>query len=83
MNMQRIEMNFVDNEEIHIPATYSKYCTSKVLTMEFIDGTKLNDVYESDSDEFDEKLLGKMLLIHIFNNCSLTGFSMETLIQGI
>ena len=50
MNMQRIEMNFVDNPEIHIPATYSKYCTSKVLTMEFIDGTKLNDVYESEGE---------------------------------
>ena len=47
MNMQRIEMNFIDNPDVHIPATYGKYCTSKVLTMEFIDGTKLNDVYAS------------------------------------
>ena len=47
---------------IHIPATYPEYCTSKVLTMEFIDGTKLNDVYESTSDEFDKKLLAKSKL---------------------
>ena len=33
MNMQRIEMNFVDNPSIHIPATYPEYCTSKVLTL--------------------------------------------------
>ena len=44
MNMQRIEMNFVDNPYIHIPATYPEYCTSKILTMEFIAGAKLNDV---------------------------------------
>ena len=47
MNMQRIELNFEDDPNIHIPATYDEYCTSKVLTMEFIDGTKLNDVYTS------------------------------------
>ena len=47
MNMQRIELNFDDDPNIHIPATYEEYCTSKVLTMEFIDGTKLNDVYSS------------------------------------
>ena len=74
MNMQRIEMNFVDNEEIHIPATYSKYCTSKVLTMEFIDGTKLNDVYESDSDEFDKKLLGKNVIDSYLQQLFIDGF---------
>ena len=48
MNMQRIELNFTDNPNIHIPESYPKYCSSKVLTMEFIDGAKLSDVYESD-----------------------------------
>ena len=67
MNMQRIEMNFVDNPSIHIPATYPEYCTSKVLTMEFIDGTKLNDVYESTSDEFDKKLLAKNVMMGFFD----------------
>lgn len=33
MNMQRIESNFEDNPYIHIPETYPKYCSSKVLTM--------------------------------------------------
>lgn len=56
MNMQRIEMNFVDNPNIHIPATFEKYCTSKVLTMEFIEGAKLNDVYASTGDEFTKRL---------------------------
>jgi ubiquinone biosynthesis protein len=59
MNMQRIELNFTDNPNIHIPESYPKYCSSKVLTMEFIDGAKLSDVYESDSEEFDKKLLAK------------------------
>ncbi len=74
MNMQRIELNFVDNPYIHIPATYSEYCTSKVLTMEFIDGTKLNDVYASDSEEFDKKFLAKTILDSYLQQLFIDGF---------
>ena len=74
MNMQRIELNFEDNPDIHIPATYSQYCTSKVLTMEFIDGAKLNDVYESTGDEFDKKLLAKNVLDSYLQQLFIDGF---------
>ena len=74
MNMQRIEMNFVDNPEVHIPATYPQYCTSKVLTMEFIDGTKLNDVYESDGEEFDKKRLAKNVVDSYLQQLFIDGF---------
>ena len=74
MNMQRIEMNFVDNPDIHIPTTYSDYCSSKVLTMEFIDGTKLNDVYASESEEFDKKLLAKNILDSYLQQLFIDGF---------
>ena len=74
MNMQRIELNFTDNPAIHIPESYPKYCSSKVLTMEFIDGTKLSDVYESDSEEFDKKLLAKNLLDSYLQQLFIDGF---------
>ena len=74
MNMQRIEMNFIDDPNVHIPATYDKYCSSKVLTMEFIDGTKLNDVYESTSDELDKKLLAKTVLDSYLQQLFIDGF---------
>lgn len=74
MNMQRIEMNFMDNPYIHIPETYPKYCTSKVLTMEFIEGTKLNDVYASTGDEFDKKLLAKNILDSYLQQLFIDGF---------
>lgn len=74
MNMQRMEMNFVDNPHIHIPETYPKYCSSKVLTMEFIDGTKLNDVYTSTGDEFDKKLLAKNVLDSYLQQLFIDGF---------
>lgn len=74
MNMQRIELNFEDNPNIHIPATYDKYCSSKVLTMEFIEGAKLNDVYESTGDEFDKKLLAKYVLDSYLQQLFIDGF---------
>lgn len=74
MNMQRIELNFEDNPDIHIPATYAEYCTSKILTMEFIDGAKLNDVYESTGDEFDKKLLAKNVLDSYLQQLFIDGF---------
>ena len=74
MNMQRIELNFVDNPNVHIPATYEKYCTSKVLTMEFIEGAKLNDVYASTGDEFDKKILAKNVLDSYLQQLFIDGF---------
>ena len=74
MNMQRIEMNFVDNPNVHIPATYPKYCTTKVLTMEFIAGAKLNDVYASEGDEFDKKLLAKTVIDSYLQQLLIDGF---------
>lgn len=74
MNMQRIEMNFENNPSIHIPATYPRYCSSKVLTMEFIEGTKLNDVYASDDDTFDKKLLARNVLDSYLQQLFIDGF---------
>ena len=74
MNMQRIELNFEDNPNIHIPATYSKHSSSKVLTMEFIEGTKLNDVYENKDGKFNKKLLAKNVLDSYLQQLFIDGF---------
>ena len=74
MNMQRIESNFELNEYIHIPITYPRYCTSKVLTMEFIEGANLNDVYASTGDEFDKKFLAKNVLDSYLQQLFIDGF---------
>ena len=74
MNMQRMELNFVESPDIHIPATYDEYCTSKVLTMEFIEGAKLNDVYASTGDEFDKKSLAKSVLDSYLQQLFIDGF---------
>lgn len=68
IHMKQLERNFADDDTIHIPVAYSQYCTSKVLTMEFVEGSKMQDVIESDSEEFDKPLLAKRVLDSFMKN---------------
>ncbi len=74
VNMKQLEKNFAEDETIHVPVAYSDYCTSRILTMEFIDGTKLHDVVESDSEEFDKPLLAKRIMDSFMKQLLLDGF---------
>lgn len=74
LNMKQLERNFADDDTIHIPIAYSQYCTSKVLTMEFVEGTKMQDVIDSDSEEFDKPLLAKRTLDSFMKQLLNDGF---------
>ena len=74
LHMKQLERNFADDDTIHIPIAYHQYCTPKVLTMEFVEGTKMQDVIESDSEEFDKPLLAKRVLDSFMKQLLLDGF---------
>ncbi len=40
-SMQQFAKDFRDDARVHIPFPYARYCTSRVLTMEYLDGIKL------------------------------------------
>lgn len=42
-NMQQFAHNLSDDPTVHIPRTYPKLCSARVLTMEYIEGIKLSD----------------------------------------
>ncbi|MEK6247723.1 MAG: AarF/ABC1/UbiB kinase family protein, partial [Planctomycetales bacterium] len=42
-NMLQFARDFAKNDAVKIPSPYSEFCTSRVLTMELIDGIKLSD----------------------------------------
>ena len=50
---------FKDEDHICAPNTYKEYCTTKILTMDYIDGVKINELQESGLD-VDGKLLAKL-----------------------
>ena len=74
IHMKTLERNFADDETIHITIAYSQYCTSKVLTMEFVEGAKMQDVIDGDSEEFDKPLIAKRVLDSFMKQLLLDGF---------
>ncbi|MGH9899051.1 MAG: ABC1 kinase family protein [Pyrinomonadaceae bacterium] len=44
LNAERFRHNFRDWRAIHVPVIYHEYSTSRILTMEFIHGTKVVDL---------------------------------------
>ena len=74
INMKQLEANFAEDETIHIPIGYTDYCTPKVLTMEFVEGTPLHDVFESDSEEFDKPLLAKRAVDSFMKQVLIDGY---------
>jgi len=44
LNLKRFTSNFKDNPDIKVPKLYEKYCTKRVLTMEYIDGIKVSEI---------------------------------------
>ena len=49
-NLEKFRTMFEDDPHIYAPQVYRKFSTSRVLTMEFINGVKISEILESDMD---------------------------------
>jgi len=59
-NFERFRINFKDIEYIKVPKIYWEMSTTKVLTMEFMKGTKINEITQSKyKNIFDAKKVAK------------------------
>lgn len=54
-NAMAFKRNMEDEEDVRVPDFYSDMCTEKVLTMEYIDAVKCNDVEKLREMDIDEK----------------------------
>jgi ubiquinone biosynthesis protein len=76
VNIKRFHANFSQLKKgqvaIRSPRVFSEFSTSRVLTMEFIDGVKINDIKKLRQFGYDRKLIAKRLaeayLMQIFNH---------------
>ena len=59
--LTEIKANFEDNDDIRIPAVIGTHSTGRVLTMEYVPGTKISDVEELDSHHVDRTELAETL----------------------
>lgn len=78
VNVQRFEFNFKDDKDdegwIHSPQVHRTLTTSKVLALEFIDGTKISDYKKLQERGLDQKVIAKRLAISFFNQIFNYGF---------
>ncbi len=47
-NAERFRTFFEDDETIYSPAIYRKYCTLRVLTMEYVEGVQINEILDAE-----------------------------------
>lgn len=73
MNIARFGYNFKDDETVYVPYVYREYSTSKVITMELIEGKKVSDVINS-GEGFNKELIAKRGVESYFKQVLLHGF---------
>ncbi|MDI6813539.1 MAG: AarF/ABC1/UbiB kinase family protein [Desulfitobacteriaceae bacterium] len=71
---ERIAKQFVKEPHIHIPAIFWDYTTKKVLTMEYVEGTKLTDFVLLEELGYDRKALAGIIVRAIFQQILIEGF---------
>jgi len=59
--LQEIKGNFADDEDIRIPAVDESRSTERVMTMEYVPGTKITDLAELDERRQDRSALAETL----------------------
>jgi len=73
-NAQRFRENFKNSRTVKVPRIYWKYTTSRVITMEFIDGVRINDLAKLDEIGADKKLVAQNGFTAILKQIYVDGF---------
>ena len=73
-NARRVAYNMQTIEGVHVPKIYSQQTASKVMTMEFIRGVKLNKVEQIDAAGIDRKQLARTFIRAIMKQVLVDGF---------
>lgn len=73
-NADKIAKQFSDDRKIFIPKVYWDFSTKKVLTMEFIEGTRMNDSEGFKQNGFNKKVLAERITNAVFHQILIEGF---------
>ncbi len=71
-HMERFARDFLNDPTIYVPKVFRDTSTSRVLTMEFIDGIKISEISRLDDAGYDRKIIAvrgaDLALKQVFNN---------------
>ena len=74
MNIQKVTNNFKEDENIYIPQAFRDYSTSKVITMELVDGYEIADLFDNQIESIDNKEIAKIGVQSFLKQILLDGF---------
>ncbi|CEP66958.1 Protein kinase domain [Moorella glycerini] len=70
----RLRENLAGNAQVYIPAVYWDYTTVRVLTQEYVEAVKLNDLEEIDRQGYDRRRIAINLARAIYQQVLVDGF---------
>jgi ubiquinone biosynthesis protein len=73
-NVTRLDRNLAAIPGARLPVVYSDYSTGRVLTMEYIDGIKINDIAAIEAASFDKRTLAESALRATLKQILIDGF---------
>lgn len=73
-NAEKIAKQFKNDPKIYIPSIYWDYTTRTVLTMEFVEGLKLNQFETLERKGYDRKAIAEQLVQALFQQMLIEGF---------
>ncbi|SHI85614.1 ABC1 kinase family protein [Desulfosporosinus lacus] len=73
-NAEKIAKQFKNDKLVHIPSIYWDYSTRKVLTMEFVEGLRLNQFEALEKNGYDHKVIAEQLVRALFHQILIEGF---------
>ena len=73
-NIEKFRINFRESETVHIPKVYWELTTKRILTMEFIEGTKISKIINSENSKFDKKIISSRGIDMILKQILIDGF---------
>jgi ubiquinone biosynthesis protein len=73
-NAEKIAKQFELTKNIRIPHVYWEYSTKRILTMEYIQGSKLNEQVELENKGFNCKILAERLVRSVLHQILIEGF---------
>ncbi|PKR85640.1 ABC1 kinase family protein [Heyndrickxia camelliae] len=73
-NTERVSKQFESDATVHIPKVFWDLSSQKILTLEFMEGIKLNNVNTLDSLGINRKILAERFVQSIFHQILIEGF---------
>ena len=73
-NMERIARRFLDLPHVYIPAVFREFTTSRVLTTELIEGTKISKIKAIVKAGLDQKIIADRVVGLVFKQAFEHGF---------